>query len=223
MLLRPERSAFERGHALWWPQGVDRDALQACAALLPGPHDFTAFTPTESDHVRFRREVFGAAWVEEEGDVLAFWIEADAFLRHMNRVLVGTMLEVATGRRELADFAALLRGRPARRGRADGPAARAPPGRRALLTAGEVEAQRDARAARAVGLDPQGVRHPRPEDEPEAEAGAVVARREAAALVGDHDLQPPVPGRGPDVEDARPAVRGVGVHDDVREDLGDGE
>ena len=112
LLLRPERSAFERGHALWWPQGADRDALEACAALLPGPHDFTAFTPTQSDHVRFRREVFGAAWVEEEDDVLAFRVEADAFLRHMNRVLVGTMLEVATGRRELADFAALLRGAP---------------------------------------------------------------------------------------------------------------
>ena len=112
LLLRPERSAFERGHALWWPQGADRDALRACAALLPGTHDFTPFTPTQTDHVRFRREVFAAAWVDEADDVLAFRIEADAFLRHMNRVLVGTMLEVATGRRELADFAALLRGAP---------------------------------------------------------------------------------------------------------------
>ncbi len=112
LLLRPERSAFERGRALWWPQGTDRDALRACAALLPGSHDFTAFTPTQSDHTRFRREVFAAAWVDEGDDVLAFRIEADAFLRHMNRVLVGTMLEVATGRRELADFAALLGGAP---------------------------------------------------------------------------------------------------------------
>ncbi len=43
--------------------------------------------------------------------LLAFWIEADAFMRHMNRVLVGTMLEVARGRRSLTQFAALLAGR----------------------------------------------------------------------------------------------------------------
>jgi tRNA pseudouridine38-40 synthase len=112
LLLRPERSAFERGHALWWPQGLDRQVLRACAALLPGTHDFTAFTPTQTDHVRFRREVLAAAWVDEGDDVLAFRIEANAFLRQMNRVLVGTMLEVATGRRDLGGFAALLRGAP---------------------------------------------------------------------------------------------------------------
>ena len=50
-----------------------------------------------------------AEWVEH-GDLLEFWIEADAFLRHMNRVLVGTMLEVAGGRRSVDDFARLLEG-----------------------------------------------------------------------------------------------------------------
>jgi tRNA pseudouridine38-40 synthase len=42
--------------------------------------------------------------------MLAFWIEADTFMRHMNRVLVGTMLEVAGGRRTIEDFERLLRG-----------------------------------------------------------------------------------------------------------------
>ncbi len=46
--------------------------------------------------------------------MLEFWIEADAFMRHMNRVLVGTMLEVAGGRRSLSDFVGLLEGRPRR-------------------------------------------------------------------------------------------------------------
>ena len=44
--------------------------------------------------------------------MLEFHIEADTFMRHMNRVLVGTMLEVAAGRRGVEDFAALLEGRP---------------------------------------------------------------------------------------------------------------
>ena len=109
VLARRERSAFERGRALWWPHRIDRSALDACAAALPGTHDFTAFTPTETDHVRFEREVHSAAWVAR-GDVLEFWIEADAFMRQMNRVLVGTMLEVAQGRRD--GFASLLAGRP---------------------------------------------------------------------------------------------------------------
>jgi tRNA pseudouridine38-40 synthase len=111
LLHRRERSAFEQSRALWWPHRLDRDALHACAALLPGTHDFTAFTPTETDHVRFERDVVSARW-EERGDLLEFWIEADTFMRHMNRALVGTMLEVAGGRRPLDAFAALLDGRP---------------------------------------------------------------------------------------------------------------
>jgi tRNA pseudouridine38-40 synthase len=111
VLARPAPSAFERGRALWWPHRLDRDALHACAAALAGRHDFTAFTPTQTDHVRFERNVVEARW-EDDGDVLAFWITADTFMRHMNRVLVGTMLEVAGGRRTPAAFAQLLIGRP---------------------------------------------------------------------------------------------------------------
>jgi tRNA pseudouridine38-40 synthase len=108
---RRARSAFEYGHSLWYSWPLSRDALHECAALLPGRHDFTAFTPTETDHVRFERDVASSEW-REAGDVLEFWIEADAFMRQMNRVLVGTMLEVARGRRTVEDFAALLEGRP---------------------------------------------------------------------------------------------------------------
>jgi tRNA pseudouridine38-40 synthase len=115
VLARRERSPFERGRALWWPHPIDRDALDACAGVLAGRHDFTAFTPTETDHVRFERDVVAARW-EAHGDLLEFWIEADTFMRHMNRALVGTMLEVAGSRRSLDAFAALLDGRP----RADG-------------------------------------------------------------------------------------------------------
>jgi len=111
VLARPAPSAFEHRRALHVPDVIDRAALHACAALLSGSHDFTAFTPTETDHVRFERDVSRAEWIDR-GDVLEFWITADAFMRHMNRVLVGTMLQVARGRRDPASFAALLEGRP---------------------------------------------------------------------------------------------------------------
>jgi tRNA pseudouridine38-40 synthase len=112
ILTRRARSAHERGRALHWPHRLALDALKECAAALVGRHDFTAFTPTETDHVRFQREVFSACWRWSGSELLEFWIEADSFLRHMNRVLVGTMLEVAGGRREAQEFRALLTGRP---------------------------------------------------------------------------------------------------------------
>jgi tRNA pseudouridine38-40 synthase len=108
VLRRSAPGPFERGRALWWPRPLDREALRECAAALPGTHDFTAFTPTETDHVRFERRVLRAEWLDESEDVIAFAIEADAFMRSMVRVLVGTML----GGTDPAAFAALLEGRP---------------------------------------------------------------------------------------------------------------
>jgi tRNA pseudouridine38-40 synthase len=111
VLTGPLRSPFEHGRALWVPGRIDAAALRACANALVGTHHFTAFTPTETDHVRFERHVLQARW-EEQGSVLEFWIEADSFMRQMNRALVGTMLEVARGRRSLEAFTALLEGAP---------------------------------------------------------------------------------------------------------------
>jgi tRNA pseudouridine38-40 synthase len=111
LLTRSAPSPFERRRALWWPRPLDVEALHACAAALRGTHDFTAFTPTQTEHVRFERDVMHARW-ERAGDILEFWITADTFMRHMNRALVGTMLEVAARRRSVASFEALLSGRP---------------------------------------------------------------------------------------------------------------
>ncbi len=114
----PVLSPFERGRALWWPHRLDRTALERCAEACLGTHDFTAFTPTDSEHVRFEREILGCEWRPfpladaRDGELLELWIEADAFMRHMVRVLVGTMLEVGQGRRSTDDFAALLEGAP---------------------------------------------------------------------------------------------------------------
>jgi tRNA pseudouridine38-40 synthase len=109
---REALSPFEQGRSLHWPHPLDRSVLDACAAALVGTHDFTAFTPTETEHVRFSRDVFRAEWLPDGDHALAFWIEADTFMRHMVRILVGTMLGVARGRGDVAGFEALLDGRP---------------------------------------------------------------------------------------------------------------
>ncbi len=112
VLTRAARSPFLRRRALHWPHRLDHDRLHECARALPGAHDFTAFTPTETDHVRFTRQVLAADWSDAGDGLLEFSIEADAFMRNMIRVLVGTMLEVASDRRSVARFAQLLEGRP---------------------------------------------------------------------------------------------------------------
>jgi tRNA pseudouridine38-40 synthase len=122
VLNRRARSAFLRRAAWWVARPLDRDALDACAAALVGPHDFTAFTPTQTEHVRFEREVFDAKWRETEEGLLEFWITADTFMRHMNRVLVGTMADVAQGLGTPDDFAFLLTGRPRSEAGATAPA-----------------------------------------------------------------------------------------------------
>jgi tRNA pseudouridine38-40 synthase len=111
LLARPAPSPFEHGRALWVRGGVDHERLAECAKALVGTHDFTAFTPTQSDHVRFDRDVIEASWRRRD-DLLEFWIEADTFMRQMVRTLVGTMLEVAAGRLSDDDFARLLDGAP---------------------------------------------------------------------------------------------------------------
>jgi tRNA pseudouridine38-40 synthase len=104
VLPRRVRAPLLDRRVLWWPRPLDLDALRAASAALAGRHDFTAFTPAETKHDVFVRTVLAAGW-EEHGAELHFAIEADSFLRHMVRTLVGTMLE---GR----ELAPLLEGRP---------------------------------------------------------------------------------------------------------------
>ena len=103
------RSALDARRALWWPRPIDLEALTRAAELLSGEHDFRAFTPTETQHEAFRRTIREAAW-ERRGDELHFTVTADAFLRHMVRTLVGTMLESGPSASER--MASLLEGRP---------------------------------------------------------------------------------------------------------------
>jgi tRNA pseudouridine38-40 synthase len=99
-------SPFERRRSWWIARPLDDARLAESAALLAGIHDFRAFTPTDTQHEVFDREVKACSW-ERAGDVLALTITADSFLRHMVRTLVGTMVEM-----EPEEIQRLLEGRP---------------------------------------------------------------------------------------------------------------
>ena len=89
---RRQPSPFEAKRAWWYPRRLDEERLAEAADILLGEHDFRAFTPTETQHTVFRRNVLAASW-HRRGDALEFEITADSFLRHMVRTLVGTMLD----------------------------------------------------------------------------------------------------------------------------------
>ena len=113
ILARSAPSPFERGRALWHPYPfrrgrpprVRRPAARHARLHRVHPQP-TATTGASSATCCVQ------GW-ERRGDVLEFSIEADSFMRNMNRVLVGTMLELAPGAGgDPADFARLLEGRP---------------------------------------------------------------------------------------------------------------
>ena len=99
-------SPFERRRSWWYPRPLDEEGLADAADILLGEHDFRAFTPTETQHQVFVRNVLAATW-HRRGDALELEITADSFLRHMVRTLVGTMVELPPEK-----IAPLLEGRP---------------------------------------------------------------------------------------------------------------
>jgi tRNA pseudouridine38-40 synthase len=105
----PIRSPLERRQTIYVAQELNLGLLYEAADLVQGAHDFRAFTPAKSHHVRFVRAVEESVWTARDG-LLVFRITANSFLYGMVRALVGTMLEVAQGKRKLAEFDRLLDG-----------------------------------------------------------------------------------------------------------------
>ena len=103
---RRTSSPFELGRSWWLPRPIDEERLAHSADLILGEHDFRAFTPTDTQHEVFLRNVMRAVWFRRD-DALELEITADSFLRHMVRSLVGTMIE-----KDPEEVGALLEGRP---------------------------------------------------------------------------------------------------------------
>ncbi|HWH14390.1 MAG TPA: tRNA pseudouridine(38-40) synthase TruA, partial [Miltoncostaeaceae bacterium] len=110
-VLRGPPSPLRRARVLHHPGPLDVGLLAEAAHRAEGRHDFRAFTPTDTQHVFFHRTLRCCRW-DERGDELVLRVEADAFLRHMVRILVGSMLLVGRGRRDADWFSGLLEGAP---------------------------------------------------------------------------------------------------------------
>lgn len=101
----PFRRRFE------WALGIDLDgaSLQQAAACLRGEHDFRGFSARTEPRPHYRCRILDARWdARPDGAGWQFHVEADRFLQHMVRMLVGTMVDIAQGRRPQADMPRLL-------------------------------------------------------------------------------------------------------------------
>ena len=101
-------SPFRRPYE--WPlaRDLDRAALDRGAALLLGQHEFRAFAAKGEAKPHYRCDVRIARWRDRDGAGAQFEIEADRFLHHMVRFLVGTMVDMGLGRRPVEDMKELL-------------------------------------------------------------------------------------------------------------------
>lgn len=104
-------SPLDSDRVLAVPEGVilDLDQLERATAALVGEHDFAAFALVGGAHTTSRRHLFDARWVID-GPRLTLILRGNGFLRGMVRSIVGTLLEVARGRRSVAGFIELLAG-----------------------------------------------------------------------------------------------------------------
>ena len=102
-------SPFRRTRELVWKKPLDFERLSQAARSIEGEHCFRAFAVkgTAPDRDEHRCAVSRAGWRERQGG-LAFDIEADRFLHHMVRFLVGTMLDIGEGRRDVSVMKELL-------------------------------------------------------------------------------------------------------------------
>ena len=93
ILNRSERSALQRTRAAWIHRPLDAAAMHSAAQALVGEHDFTAFRSVECQSKTPIRKI-DSIQVMREGDYLWLEIIANAYLHHMVRNIVGTLIEV---------------------------------------------------------------------------------------------------------------------------------
>lgn len=104
---QPRRSPLARRFAYHWPHALDVEAMRQAAHKLIGTHDFATFgQPPQGENTV--RQVLRAEFTCE-GPFIHFDIEANAFLQRMVRSIVGTLLQVGSGKLSSADFEEILR------------------------------------------------------------------------------------------------------------------
>nr|WP_283254666.1 tRNA pseudouridine(38-40) synthase TruA [Luteimonas galliterrae] len=110
LLNRPVRPALERQYLAWERRPLDAGAMHRAAQVLLGEQDFSAFRTVHCQAPHARRDM-QAIEVRREGEQVVFELQANAFLHHMVRNIVGSLLEVGAGERPERWIGDVLQGR----------------------------------------------------------------------------------------------------------------
>ena len=94
---------------------LNLEEMRQCLALLEGVHDFSAFKSTGSRNLNPVREMLHAELLDPKKGVFTILFEANGFLRHMVRNIVGTLIEVGRGRIGLDDFREIFQSKDRRK------------------------------------------------------------------------------------------------------------
>lgn len=147
----PFESPFSRRFSWHVHEPLDVEAMDRAARRLVGEHDFAAFQAADCDADHAVREVFESR-VERSGTEVVYRVEATAFLRHMVRTIVGTLIEVGRGERTVEGFRDLLGSRDRTRAGATAPA------RGLTLMRVDYGPRADARLSGTRGAEPDSPR-----------------------------------------------------------------
>jgi tRNA pseudouridine38-40 synthase len=114
VLAAPVADPFLASTAWWIDKPLDLRAMRLGCDPLLGEHDFSSFcrVPKDKPDASLVRRVIDARWDVEEhddGDLLRFWIEANAFCHQMVRSIVGTLVDVGLGKTRAGDLTSILR------------------------------------------------------------------------------------------------------------------
>lgn len=115
------KNPFLEGLAWHYFKELNVDNMNRAAAYIVGTHDFECFSKVKTDVNHFICEIKKAVWVEKGSDLI-FAISANRFLRGMVRAIVGTLLDVGTGKITYKDFVAIVESRDRKRAGANVPA-----------------------------------------------------------------------------------------------------
>ena len=110
ILNRPVRAALDARYVTWERHPLDAARMHEAAQALIGEHDFSAFRAVSCQAAHARREVIAVS-VRREGEQVIVEIEANAFLHHMVRNIVGSLLPIGRGERDVGWMGELLAGR----------------------------------------------------------------------------------------------------------------
>jgi len=97
LLNRPVRAALSAHYVGWFHLPLDVEKMREAAALLVGEHDFSAFRSSECQAKTPVRNIHSFE-IQQTGKGIDFLVRANAFLHHMVRNLVGTLVYVGKGK-----------------------------------------------------------------------------------------------------------------------------